>query len=218
MLSLRRVEMFVRIFAAGFYSSGKKIINGVVVESNAYLTDSWNRLDFTVVLISWFSFVVEKAEIKLPIKVATLKALRILRVLKSLRYIKGIQVILVTLGKSAASMTTILGFLAFVFTIAGIVGIQMFRGNQMWRCAKEAPRPDATGFDWIPMGIGDYVSLTSSPPPARCFPLPVVAFPPCKPVRFVHFENENDAVDADIPDALHAECRSGDTATDATLP
>ena len=52
-----------------------------------------------MVLISWFSNIVEWGKVKLPIKVATLKALRILRVLKSLHYIKGIQVILVTLGK-----------------------------------------------------------------------------------------------------------------------
>eukprot|EP01050_Picozoa_sp_SAG11_P005114 SAG11_NODE_347_length_10420_cov_5.267997_2_plen_2091_part_00 len=190
------VEMFIRIFATGFYAGGTQFVNGSAIVRKSYISDAWNRLDFTVVLISWFSFIVDKAKVELPIKVSTLKALRILRVLKSLRYIKGIQVILVTLGKSAAAMTTILGFLAFVFTIAGIVGVQMFRGNMKWRCSKIAPEPDASGYDWIAMGIGDFTYRKHCAPmldnafaPPRPFPL-CPEYPPCN----IHWDDSMNPV------------------------
>ena len=141
------LEMFIKIFAYGMVKGSNEI--------PCYLSDGWNRLDFVVVLISWLAIIVEVLELQLPIKVSTLRALRIMRVLKSLRFFTGIKMILVTLAKAAADMTTILGFLAFVFTIAGIVGIQMFRGTINWRCSKVAPVPDASGFDWIPLGIGE---------------------------------------------------------------
>ena len=148
--SIFTLEMFVKIFAFGFYKghTGSKI-------PGSYISDSWNRLDFVVVIVSWLSVLVEALDLELPIKVSTLRALRILRVLKSLKFLKGIGVILVTLGNSAASMTTILMFLTFVFTIAGIVGIQMFRGTLNWRCSKIAPQPDGSGLDWLSLGIGD---------------------------------------------------------------
>lgn len=141
------LEMVVKIFAYGMYRG--------TPELPSYLSDGWNRLDFVVVVISWVSILVEALQLELPIKVSTLRALRIMRVLKSLRFFTGIKMILVTLARAAASMTTIVGFLAFVFTIAGIVGIQMFRGTLNWRCSKVAPTPDASGFDWISLGIGD---------------------------------------------------------------
>eukprot|EP01046_Picozoa_sp_COSAG06_P070585 COSAG06_NODE_19804_length_822_cov_0.907331_1_plen_231_part_10 len=129
--SIFTAEMFIKIMAYGLYKG--------TPELPSYLSDGWNRLDFVVVIISWVSVLVEALELELPIKVSTLRALRIMRVLKSLRFFTGIKMILVTLARAAASMGTIVGFLAFVFTIAGIVGIQMFRGTVNWRCSKVAP-------------------------------------------------------------------------------
>eukprot|EP01043_Picozoa_sp_COSAG02_P060341 COSAG02_NODE_7862_length_2813_cov_1.518423_1_plen_884_part_10 len=163
------MEMFIKILAYGMYKG--------TPELPSYISDGWNRLDFVVVVISWVSILVEALELELPIKVSTLRALRIMRVLKSLRFFTGIKMILVTLARAAASMTTIVGFLSFVFTIAGIVGIQMFRGTLNWRCSKVAPTPDATGFDWISLGIGD-VTYRKHCVPDLDFPR-CPEFPPC---------------------------------------
>ena len=163
------VEMLVKLLAYGFYRGTADI--------PSYISDSWNRLDFVVVIISWVSIVVELLELELPIKVSTLRALRIMRVLKSLRFFTGIKMILVTLARAAAPMTTIVGFLAFVFTIAGIVGIQMFRGTINWRCSKVAPTPDASGYDWISLGVGD-VTYRKHCIPDLDFPR-CPEFPPC---------------------------------------
>lgn len=167
--SIFTAEMFIKIMAYGLYKG--------TPELPSYLSDSWNRLDFVVVIISWVSVLVEALELELPIKVSTLRALRIMRVLKSLRFFTGIKMILVTLARAAASMTTIVGFLAFVFTIAGIVGIQMFRGTVNWRCSKVAPTPDVSGLDWISLGIGD-VTYRKHCVPDLEFPR-CPEFPPC---------------------------------------
>jgi hypothetical protein len=167
--SIFTAEMFIKIMAYGLYKG--------TPELPSYLSDGWNRLDFVVVIISWVSVLVEALELELPIKVSTLRALRIMRVLKSLRFFTGIKMILVTLARAAASMGTIVGFLAFVFTIAGIVGIQMFRGTVNWRCSKVAPTPDVSGLDWISLGIGD-VTYRKHCVPDLEFPR-CPEFPPC---------------------------------------
>ena len=78
-------EMFVRIIAMGFYNpkynSNPKFSEGQL----KYLNDSWNKLDFAVVLSSWLNVLVEATGMKLPIELSTLRALRVLRVLRSLR-------------------------------------------------------------------------------------------------------------------------------------
>lgn len=168
--SIFTVEMFIKIGAYGFCS-------GNAISVIPYISDGWNRLDFMVVIISWFSVLVEKLDLELPIKVSTLRALRILRVLKSLKFLSGVGTILTTLSKAAAAMTTILAFLGFVFTIAGIVGIQMFRGSLNWRCSKTAPQPDASGLDWIPLGIGDITYRKHCKPKWEQPKCP--EFPPC---------------------------------------
>ena len=148
--SIFTLEMFIKIFAFGFYMG-----HNAAKEPGSYISGGWNRLDFVVVVVSWLSVLVEALDLKLPIKVSTLRALRILRVLKSLKFLKGVGVILTTLGNSVDAMGTIMMFLTFVFTIAGIVGIQMFRGTLNFRCSKLAPVPDGSGLDWIGQGVGD---------------------------------------------------------------
>ena len=44
------------------------------------------------------------------------------------------------------------------------VGIQMFRGRLLYRCADRPPIPDSSGFDWTWQGVGD---LTYS---KHCYP------------------------------------------------
>ena len=121
----------------------------------AYLSDAWNQLDFFVVITSWATVILEVAEVELPFKTSSLRALRVMRVLRSMRFFAGIKTILSVLGQSVGEMGNIVGFLLFVYCILGIVGVQMFRGRLMYRCSASFPEPDATGWKYEWMGIGD---------------------------------------------------------------
>ena len=127
-------EMFVRIIAIGFYNknwnSNPKFSEG----PQKYLNDSWNKLDFAVVISSWLNVLVEATGMKLPIELSTLRALRVLRVLRSLRMFSGIKTILAVVAQAMPYSVNVLAFLGFLFIVCGIIGIQMFRGHTLSRC------------------------------------------------------------------------------------
>ena len=133
----------------------KKFEIRMIAVDIAYLSDAWNQLDFFVVITSWATLILEVAEVELPFKTSSLRALRVMRVLRSMRFFSGIKTILSVLGQSVPKMGNIVGFLLFVYCILGIVGVQMFRGRLSYRCAQTFPQPDSTGWSYEWMGIGD---------------------------------------------------------------
>jgi hypothetical protein len=79
--------------------------------------------------------VVELFDFDLGIEVSTLRALRILRVLRSLRFFKGIKTILAVVYSALPLAYNVVVFLCFLFVVCGIIGVQMFRGATIHRCA-----------------------------------------------------------------------------------
>jgi hypothetical protein len=117
-------EMFVKIFAYGF-----------VLPANSYLRDSWNILDFTVVLVSWISYLIEKTSGGAKIQgLAGLRTFRILRPLKTVKSIKGLRRIISTLLESMLALGDILIVLIFFFLIFAVAAVQMWQGNFKQRC------------------------------------------------------------------------------------
>ena len=68
-------------------------------------------------------------------EVSTLRALRILRVLRSLRFLQGIKTIMSIVAQALPNSVNVVLFLAFLFVVMGIIGVQMFRGKMIHRCA-----------------------------------------------------------------------------------
>ena len=66
---------------------------------------------------------------------STLRALRILRVLRSLRFLQGIKTIMSIVAQALPNSVNVVLFLAFLFVVMGIIGVQMFRGKMIHRCA-----------------------------------------------------------------------------------
>lgn len=97
-------EMVIRIVALGFYDP-----NGTEPVPR-YLNDSWNQMDFFVVITSWLNIVVEATGLQLGVDMSSLRALRIMRVLKAFKSIEGIRLILATIA--AAIPHTVNGALA----------------------------------------------------------------------------------------------------------
>ena len=101
----------------------------------ALAQDAWNKLDFVVVFSSWINIAVELFDFDLGIEVSTLRALRILRVLRSLRFLQGIKTIMAIVAQALPSAANVVVFLGFLFVVMGIIGVQMFRGKTIHRCA-----------------------------------------------------------------------------------
>ena len=154
--------------------TNKSIDVRMVAIDIAYLSDSWNRLDFFVVWTSWITVILETADVELPFKTSSLRALRVMRVLRSMRFFSGIRTILSVLGQSVGAMGNIVGFLVFVYVILGIIGVQMFRGRMQYRCSENFPGSGADtpwGWDLGMMGIGDPNGPSSVFPDAPfCYP------------------------------------------------
>ena len=123
------VEMVVRIIALGFYQ-----LDSDPDAIPKYLNDSWNKLDFFVVISSWVNVVVEVTGVDIGLDMKTFRALRILRVLKAFKSIDGIRVILATIGASIPHTANVVAFMIFLFAVMGIIGVQMFRGATRNRC------------------------------------------------------------------------------------
>ena len=109
------LEMLLRVLACGFY-----------YEDDAYLRDSWNRLDCFLTLTGWLGFI-------LPIKLSVLRVVRLLR-LQRLESFSGIRDILSSIAAAVPSLIDVCTLLLFAFSIYGIVGISMYSGALKNRC------------------------------------------------------------------------------------
>lgn len=140
--------MAVRIAAAGF-------VHPAIKGADAYIWSGWNILDMIVVVTSCMNVVLNFIADIDALQISALRALRILRALKSIRFFRDVQAILLTLVHSVRDSASILLFLGFIFIVAGVVGVQLFKGMLHFRCSATAPQPDATGYDWAPgLGLG----------------------------------------------------------------
>lgn len=91
-LGLYSVEMFVKICGLGF-----------IMGSGAYLKDSWNILDFIIVVSSYpalFEDPTATDESSGSVSISGLRAFRVLRPLKTISSIKGLKVLMQALAQA----------------------------------------------------------------------------------------------------------------------
>lgn len=69
---------FVFLLIYSLEMTSKIIAMGFVMQIHSYLRDNWNRLDFIVVMLGWFTKFVDAGDI------SAIKVLRLLRPLKAL--------------------------------------------------------------------------------------------------------------------------------------
>lgn len=110
------IECTVNIIVLGFLFNG----------STSYLKDSWNILDFIVVLFSLISIVTTSLELEV------LKIFRVLRVLRPLRMLKrnfGLKIQVVSLLNSIPGILNLLAITALLLMLFGIQGVNFFSGR-----------------------------------------------------------------------------------------
>ena len=118
------VEAILKIIAFTFVSA-----------EDAYIKDYWNILDFSVVLVGWISFILERVMNGTKISgLAGLRAFRILRPLKTVKRFKGLKKLVTALLASISHLGETSIVLVFVFLIFAIGGRQMWMGNFYRRC------------------------------------------------------------------------------------
>jgi hypothetical protein len=124
-------EMVIKIIALGFFANGDA----------SYLKDGWNRLDFTIVVISLLDLTIVYGSKLLSSdegseELSLLQAFRLLRAFRPLRMLtkmKGLQMLVNSLLASVAALLNVLGVTVLIWLIFGILGINLFKG-QFWHC------------------------------------------------------------------------------------
>jgi Ca2+-binding EF-hand superfamily protein/ABC-type taurine transport system substrate-binding protein len=118
-------EMVVKIIGQGFYlgkPNKRKGING------AYLQDSWNWLDFLVVLTGFASLLPGISSF------SVLKSFRVLRPLKTMTAVPGMKTIVSSLLNSLSGMASVMLLGLSLFSLFGILGVQLFSGVLEGQC------------------------------------------------------------------------------------
>lgn len=114
------VECFLKIIAMGF-----------IIHKNSYLRDTWNWLDFIVVVVGIVEEVQKFTDPYGDSKSSGMKSLRTLRVLRPLRSINAfpsMKRLIGSLLSSLPSLANAVVFMFFIFLLFGILGIQSFKG------------------------------------------------------------------------------------------
>ncbi|XP_049868678.1 voltage-dependent T-type calcium channel subunit alpha-1G-like isoform X2 [Pectinophora gossypiella] len=117
------VEMTIKMVAMGVYGHG------------TYLADSWNRLDFFIVMAGALEYALNVENINL----SAIRTIRVLRPLRAINRIPSMRILVMLLLDTLPMLGNVLLLCFFVFFIFGIVGVQLWEGILRQRCELVLP-------------------------------------------------------------------------------
>ena len=106
------------------------LIQGFILNPGSYLRDTWNILDFTVIITAYIPYFLNSNSVNL----SSLRSFRVLRPLRTVSSIKSLRTILLALFASIAQLKDAVVVLIFFYTIFAIAGVQLFSGYLKRRC------------------------------------------------------------------------------------
>uniref|UniRef100_A0A8C2TQA0 Calcium voltage-gated channel subunit alpha1 I n=1 Tax=Coturnix japonica TaxID=93934 RepID=A0A8C2TQA0_COTJA len=115
------MEMVLKMVALGIF--GKK----------CYLGDTWNRLDFFIVMAGMVEYSLDLQNINL----SAIRTVRVLRPLKAINRVPSMRILVNLLLDTLPMLGNVLLLCFFVFFIFGIVGVQLWAGLLRNRCFME---------------------------------------------------------------------------------
>nr|XP_037270737.1 LOW QUALITY PROTEIN: muscle calcium channel subunit alpha-1-like [Rhipicephalus microplus] len=126
----------------------KIIAYGFLLHPGAYLRNSWNFLDFIIVVIGLISTALS-AFMREGFDVKALRAFRVLRPLRLVSGVPSLQVVLNSILKAMVPLLHIALLVVFVIIIYAIIGLELFSGKLHQTCynnatgefAEEEPHP-----------------------------------------------------------------------------
>ncbi|XP_053607628.1 voltage-dependent T-type calcium channel subunit alpha-1G-like isoform X3 [Plodia interpunctella] len=117
------LEMSIKMVAMGVYGHG------------TYLADSWNRLDFFIVMAGALEYALNVENINL----SAIRTIRVLRPLRAINRIPSMRILVMLLLDTLPMLGNVLLLCFFVFFIFGIVGVQLWEGILRQRCELVLP-------------------------------------------------------------------------------
>ncbi|XP_056111695.1 voltage-dependent T-type calcium channel subunit alpha-1G isoform X6 [Rhinichthys klamathensis goyatoka] len=112
------VEMVIKMVALGIF--GKK----------SYLGDTWNRLDFFIVLAGMLEYSLNLQNVSF----SAVRTVRVLRPLRAINRVPSMRILVTLLLDTLPMLGNVLLLCFFVFFIFGIVGVQLWAGLLRNRC------------------------------------------------------------------------------------
>ncbi|XP_039179891.1 voltage-dependent T-type calcium channel subunit alpha-1G-like isoform X8 [Crotalus tigris] len=112
------VEMIIKMIALGIF--GKK----------CYLGDTWNRLDFFIVVAGMLEYSLDLQNVSF----SAVRTVRVLRPLRAINRVPSMRILVTLLLDTLPMLGNVLLLCFFVFFIFGIVGVQLWAGLLRNRC------------------------------------------------------------------------------------
>ncbi|XP_062416038.1 voltage-dependent T-type calcium channel subunit alpha-1G isoform X1 [Pungitius pungitius] len=112
------IEMVIKMMALGIF--GKK----------CYLGDTWNRLDFFIVVAGMLEYSLDLQNVSF----SAVRTVRVLRPLRAINRVPSMRILVTLLLDTLPMLGNVLLLCFFVFFIFGIVGVQLWAGLLRNRC------------------------------------------------------------------------------------
>ncbi|XP_062304557.1 voltage-dependent T-type calcium channel subunit alpha-1G [Osmerus eperlanus] len=112
------VEMVVKMLALG------------VMGQKGYLGDTWNRLDFFIVMVGMLEYSLDGHNVSL----SAIRTVRVLRPLRAINRVPSMRILVTLLLDTLPMLGNVLLLCFFIFFIFGIVGVQLWAGLLRNRC------------------------------------------------------------------------------------
>jgi hypothetical protein len=119
----------------------KIIAHGLFFENHSYLSDSWNVLDFVIVIVSWIQLATANTGI------SVFRAVRILRTMRALAVFPDLQNLIVIMLKILPQMGNICWLCLVTVVVFAAIGMQLFSGFLNHRCVLESTILDPPNFN-----------------------------------------------------------------------
>ncbi|XP_059353762.1 voltage-dependent T-type calcium channel subunit alpha-1I-like [Carassius carassius] len=123
------LEMVVKMVALGIF--GRR----------SYLGDTWNRLDFFIVMAGVVEYSLDLQNVNLT----AIRTVRVLRPLKAINRVPSMRILVNLLLDTLPMLGNVLLLCFFVFFIFGIIGVQLWAGLLRNRCYPEENFTHSTG-------------------------------------------------------------------------
>ncbi|CAB1457734.1 unnamed protein product [Pleuronectes platessa] len=107
----------------------KMVALGIIGQSG-YLGDTWNRLDFFIVLVGMLEYSLDGHNVSL----SAIRTVRVLRPLRAINRVPSMRILVTLLLDTLPMLGNVLALCFFVFFIFGIVGVQLWAGLLRNRC------------------------------------------------------------------------------------
>lgn len=130
--SLKTLALFGNIISGLFIAECflKIIVMGFISGKNAYLKDSYNKLDFIIVFFSIVSWVLEATNTGLDISfIKSFRALRALRPLKLVSKNEGMKLVVNSILASIPNLINVFLISILFYFVFGVIGLQLLSGK-----------------------------------------------------------------------------------------